>query len=96
MISNNFWKNYIHDFSISKLKRKNIFQFHHDEFLIEIEICFHNKFSICYFFKMLKNASTLAIVAVHTIENKPPKVYESPQKNIYLKHGNVYSLAELA
>ena len=27
---------------------------------------------------MLKNAPTLAIVAVHTAENEPPKVYESP------------------
>jgi len=26
---------------------------------------------------MLKNAPTLAIVAVHTAENEPPKVYES-------------------
>ena len=29
---------------------------------------------------MLKNAPTLAIVAVHTAENEPPKVYESPKK----------------
>ena len=33
--------------------------------------------------KMLKNAPTLAIVAVHTAENEPPKVYESPLKNLY-------------
>ena len=34
---------------------------------------------------MLKNALALAIVAVHTAENEPPKVYESPKKS--LKHG---------
>ena len=34
---------------------------------------------------MLKSAPTLAIVAVHTAENEPPKVYESPKKDIYLQ-----------
>ena len=29
---------------------------------------------------ILKNAPTLAIVAVRTDENEPPKVYESPSK----------------
>ena len=33
---------------------------------------------------MLKNAPTLAIVAVHTAENEPPKVYESPKKSLQL------------
>ena len=32
---------------------------------------------------MLKNAPTLAIVAVHTAENEPPKVYESPKKSLF-------------
>ena len=32
---------------------------------------------------MLKNAPALAIVAVHTTENEPPKVYESPKKTLF-------------
>ena len=32
---------------------------------------------------MLKNEPKLAIVAVHTEENEPPKVQESPEKIIF-------------
>ena len=33
--------------------------------------------------KMLKNAPTLAIVAVHTAENEPPKVLKTPEKIMF-------------
>ena len=39
----------------------------------------------CTVWKTLQNAPTLAIVAVHTAENEPPKVLKTPEKNIYFK-----------
>ena len=41
---------------------------------------------------MLKNAPTLAIVAVHTEENEPPKILISNITNIYI-HYLIPSLA---
>ena len=43
---------------------------------------------------MLKNAPTLAIVAVHTAENEPPKVLKTPEKNFYLKQCSALIQAE--